>query len=97
MSNLDHIRLSDGRLPAFAIPGCYPIVYVTTDAGLLCPDCANGENGSDATTDPNVQDSQSGWLIESYGIHWEGEPEICDHCAAEIESAYGPIEETNDE
>lgn len=80
-------RDSAGELPAYAWPGGYPIIYLTADGGTLCPACANGENGSEATEDPIQDDRQ--WLIVASDVHWEGSPEICDHCNAEIESAYG--------
>lgn len=73
-------------LPAFAWPGGYPIVYVTADGAVLCPDCANGGNGSEASEDA---EPRSGWRLDGYAIHYEGPPEICDHCGAAVESAYG--------
>jgi hypothetical protein len=81
-------RDSDGKLSAFAWPGGYPIVYICGDGGTLCPACANGENGSDAST--TAEDKR--WLLIGADIHWEGEPMACDHCCAEIESAYGAPE-----
>jgi len=83
-------RDSDQRLSAYAWPGGYPIFYLLEDNGVLCPACANGENGSDASvaagTDPQ-------WHIVAADIHWEGDALVCDHCYGAIESAYGPIEE----
>jgi hypothetical protein len=38
---LSEIRQSDGKLPAYAWPGGYPIVYMARDNGILCPRCAN--------------------------------------------------------
>jgi hypothetical protein len=32
-------------------------------------------------------------LVESYLVHWEGEPIICTGCGAKVESAYGIPEE----
>lgn len=86
MDNLARVRMDDGSLPAYAWPGGYPIVYVMDDGEVLCPDCANGKNGSDASVGA---DAGSGWRIKGYQIHWEGEPEHCAHCNAEIPSAYG--------
>jgi len=74
-----------GRLPAWVWPGGYPIVYALEDGGHLCPQCANGVNDSDASLDND--DPQ--WNIIGAYIHWEGKPMRCDHCNAEIESAYG--------
>lgn len=79
-------RDTDGKLSAAAWPGGYPIVYILADGGCLCPGCANGENGSEASTDP---DTAADWRIIGADIHYEGAPIVCDHCSAEIESAYG--------
>lgn len=77
---------NNGKLPAYAWPGGYPLFYLFADGGLCCPDCANGRNGSEAQTD-DPDDKQ--WHIVACDVHWEGEPIICDHCNGEIESAYG--------
>ena len=82
-------RDDDGKLPAFAWPGGYPIYYVTRDGGELCPKCANGENGSEAAE--SHDDAQ--WELAGQGLHWEGDPLMCAHCGSEIESAYGAIED----
>ena len=82
-------RDDNGRLPAYAWPGGYQMYYVTDDGGCLCPNCANGENGSEASEDA---EPRSGWKLAGQDIHWEGEPIICDHCGSDIESAYGPVE-----
>jgi len=85
---------NDGKFIAFAWPGGYPVAYLAEDGDTFCPDCANGENGSDATT---VDDgSRSGWLVIGGFIHYEGPPEICAHCDAEVASAYGDPEETTE-
>ena len=83
-------RQSDGKLPAYAWPGGYPIVYIVADGGTLCPACANGENGSQAADaiDPQCPDDKQ-WRVIGFSIHYEGPPEICDHCGTEVESAYG--------
>jgi DNA-directed RNA polymerase subunit RPC12/RpoP len=83
-------RMEDGRLPAFAFPGGYPLYYLTADDGILCPDCANGDNGSEAQN-PECQDDRQ-WRIVCADIHYEGEPITCDHCSAQIESAYRETE-----
>jgi hypothetical protein len=94
-SNLPE-RDSDGKLPAFAWPGGAPLVYMTADGGELCPACANGENGSEAYTtghEPSFDDGSTydapDWHVVGYSIHEEGAPIRCDHCGAEVESAYG--------
>jgi hypothetical protein len=78
-------RDDSGEFPAFAWPGGYPIVYVVADGECLCPDCANGKNGSEAS---ETSDDRS-WRLVGCDVHWEGGPETCAHCNAQIESAYG--------
>lgn len=73
-------RDSDGMLPASVWPGGYPLYYVTEADGLqICPDCANKTD----TSDP----------AEYAGIHYEGQPIVCEDCGAAIESAYGDPDE----
>lgn len=74
-----------GMYPAFTSIGCYPIVYLTADNSTLCAACANGEDGSEASE--ASEDPQ--WRLVHSDVHWEGPPITCDHCNAEIESAYG--------
>lgn len=82
---------SDGTLPAFAWPGGYPIYYLTEDSAILCPGCANGENGSEASQ----QSDDKQWKLAACDVHYEGAPLSCEHCNAEIGSAYGdPSEAT---
>ena len=54
----------------------------------MCPNCANGEHGSEASEDS--EDPQ--WKLIGADVHWEGAPIQCDHCGADIESAYGDPE-----
>lgn len=77
-------RDSSGKLPAFAWPGGYPIIYVMDDEEVLCPDCAN--DPSNPVHEGGLAD---GWRIEGSCVHWEGEPLICAHCNGPVESAYG--------
>lgn len=93
MANL--AREPDGTLPRFGMPGRYPMIYLTADGGILCPDCANGKNGSraaDKDIDPERGDDDQ-WRIVAQDIFWEGRPTTCDHCEKEIESAYGDPEQ----
>lgn len=76
----------DGKYPAFAWPGGYPITYLLADGGVLCPACANGDNGSEATEDPGADKE---WRLAASDVHWEGPASTCECCGAELESAYG--------
>jgi hypothetical protein len=83
---LHEIREDDGRLPAYAWPGGYPIIYIVADGEVLCPDCANGENGSEADLD---RTDDPGWHLVGFEVYYEGAAEHCAHCNTEMESAYG--------
>lgn len=71
----------DDKLPAFAWPGGYPILYYCKDGTELCPDCANLalENfGVGEEDKPKLAD-----------VYYEGPSVFCGHCNKEVESAYG--------
>lgn len=78
-------RGADGRLLAIANPGGYSIVYYTADCALLCADCANGENGSEAS---DTHDERQ-WRIIGADVRWEGPTEQCAHCGVDLPSEYG--------
>lgn len=74
----------------YAWPGGYPKILVMTDGAVLCPKCVRSEYAQIARS--TIQGTRDGWRCEGAGIHWEGAPEICAHCNAEIPSAYGEQE-----
>jgi hypothetical protein len=68
----------------------YPVLLFMYDGECLCRGCVK----------ENVrlilrarQDWRSGWHAIGAHYHMEGEPVICAHCGAEVESAYGDPEE----
>ena len=78
---LDRMRDSEGRLPACAWPGGYPILYITADGLTICPKCANDEQSNEG--DP----------VEIGDVYWEGPDLSCEDCGGPIESAYGNPDE----
>lgn len=82
-------RNDDGTLPAYAWPGGYPIFYMTADNAVLCPDCANGKNGSEATETDDGSNECKQWLLICAEINYEDEAMYCEHCNVQIQSAYG--------
>ncbi len=75
MLNLDDLRDEEGRLPAHAWPGGYPIIYLTRDGEVYCAACANKD---DLYSTP-----------VAYRTYFEGPDLHCDECNTLIESAYG--------
>lgn len=67
--------------------GCYPIIHICDDGGILCADCCNDPRNPVHTDEPN-----DGWRIVASDVFYEGPPEHCAHCNREIESAYGDPE-----
>lgn len=76
-------RDTDGKLSKWAWPGGYPLFYMTEDNAVLCPACANGDNGSDTLTQDDPQ-----WNVVATDANWEDPDLFCEHCNARIESAY---------
>lgn len=70
----------DGRYPAWAFPGGYPIVYQTEQGAMICASCVN--------KDPMIQE-----LIDDRVVHIIGHPIECDNCKDIIESLFGPEDE----
>lgn len=68
-------RDSDGKLPAYAWPGGYTIVYYSDDGSVFCADCASQDGAEPPIT---------AW--ETYD---EGPDIYCDGCGARLESSYG--------
>lgn len=73
-------RDSDGKLPAYAWPGGYPLFYLDKHDNVLCPRCAN-EQDPDGDDAPVVGDA-----------NWEDPSLYCDECSERIESAYAEDE-----
>ena len=90
--NLDEIRDKNGKLPHYAWPGGYQILYLCEDDSILCPECVNdedlvytGEHHPDSWSDPR-------WHVVGQLVNWEGPPETCDHCNVVFASEYGEQE-----
>jgi len=74
-------RTPDGKLPAYVMPGGYPLLYVTPYNDFLCADCA-----TEALDDP---DEYEECRPKFYMVYLEGPTRHCEECNKEIESAYG--------
>lgn len=87
----DHNDLA-GKFPAHSTLGGYPLRYMMQDGGDLCGACVNGENGSEVGSDDAVYEDGTvdpQWTVVSVGPYYEGPVVQCDHCNADIASAYG--------
>ena len=86
------LEVNRDALPAYAWPGGYPLAYLCSDGGTLCPACVNRE--IDNIDDSTRRKLRDGWQLAGIDVHWEGPALTCDHCGKDIESAYGECEET---
>ena len=82
-------RDENGRLPAYAWPGGYPIFYLCADNGILCPQCANKESAVKEADEHADYPDFDQWRIVASDINWEDASLTCDNCSQPIESAYG--------
>ena len=74
-------RDRDGKLPSFAWPGGYPIIYIDKENSELCPSCA-----TKSLDDP---DELPQFKPVAFDVYYEGPAFTCDQCSTVIESAYG--------
>lgn len=74
-------RNGDGKLPAFASPGGYPLVYFLADGGILCPSCANLPEAHEG------DEGEKNWRLTGADALYEGLA-YCAHCDKEIVGAY---------
>lgn len=84
--------LRSGSLPAFAWPGGYTLVYLTSDNESLCAQCA----GNDYMEWLYSIDSGTQWQYDPpvmVFVFYEGPDDYCANCNNAIESAYGDPDE----
>jgi hypothetical protein len=83
MAKFNRAELSEnGKLPAYAWPGGYPIYYLCADGEVLCADCANSEEAV------NADESDKQWHIVGADCNYEDDCMHCAHCNKQIEPAY---------
>jgi hypothetical protein len=83
MTIKDLERIS-GKLPAYAWPGGYPILYLDRENSTLCAECA-----TKSLDDPEEVPQ---FKPVAFDVYYEGPTIHCEQCNAEIESAYGDPE-----
>ena len=67
----------------YAWPGGYQLAVVTTDGGILCPECVRAEWFNIADSDRREIDD--GWRPMGADIVHEGEEtQYCDHCNRQL-------------
>lgn len=80
--------------PRFTSVGSYPLAYIVSlwewhqskHTITVCAPCADKLEKREAYEKADQVEHVD--AIEAF-VHWEGEPEICEECNEEIESAYG--------
>ena len=85
-----------GHANAYAWPGGYPVFFLCSDGGCLCPSCVtkNRRQIFRATHEWHNRSRQfyhtpnCGWALEAADINWEDASLYCDNCNNRIESAY---------
>ena len=77
-------------LPAFSGPGGYPMLYVLSDGGCICPDCVNAniDEIDWANRGERRFNSHGGWAVDGFDINYEDADLVCDHCGKAIPAAY---------
>ena len=70
----------------YVFPGGYPTYLITTDSACICKDCARKEFKTLMRS--TLQRAGDGWQVDAIDVNYESEL-YCDHCSADIESAYG--------
>lgn len=71
---------SGGKLPAFSSVGSYPLFYANKDGETFCASCADDRHHH----------------VTEVDVNYEDESLYCDDCEAEIESAYGASDESEE-
>lgn len=77
-------------VPEFTEIGMYPLYYIASDNGLLCPDCVNS-NLNLCRDKSNDQ-----WFVVAQEVNWESRL-YCDACSKDILSAYDVVDEDNED
>lgn len=71
--------------------GCYPLFLVMADGACLCADCTKSEFSQiGRATRDSLRD---GWTAAAVAVNYESDI-TCDHCGEQIESAYGPVSDS---
>lgn len=80
-----------GKASLYAWPGGYPLFYVCTDGGTLCPQCVTKERAQIFRS--THEGSHNGWAIAGIDVNYEDINLYCDHCGQSIDPAYLTDEE----
>jgi len=72
---------------SYAWPGGYALHLILADGAALCRDCFRSEYKYIA--DDLRANYNSGWRPVALEVLWEGPPEYCANCSAEIPTEYG--------
>lgn len=84
--------IPNGVADSYAWPGGYPIYYLCTDGGVLCPKCVTKEYVQ--IKESTLARAKDGWALEGRDINYENPQLFCAHCNERIESAYAEEDKT---
>lgn len=74
------------RRERYAFPGGYPLALMTTDGGLLCPDCVASEFAQVSWEHRNKCDGGFRPAAVVCGAETDGDM-VCDHCGKVMQEA----------
>lgn len=77
-------------LDSYAWPSGYPIYYIFSDGGAICPDCVNTNVSEivEANNGKARHNSHGGWAVDGWDVNYDDADLTCDHCNKPIEAAY---------
>ena len=84
----------DVRAGKYTSVGCYPVFFLCSDGGTLCPVCARKEARRiiGAILDGGQCPDDRQWRVVAHDANWEDPELFCEHCSERIESAYAEPE-----
>lgn len=74
------LRFADALVAQpFSWPGLYQRVGITSDGGVLCPDCCRSERAAIGTTT-----GSDGWCLVGIDTLWDDGFTCCSHCGRQL-------------
>lgn len=77
--------------------GCYPLVAITGDNSILCSRCAHTDPEAIPLAGSKIDDYARHRKIARIDVYLEGPPLGCDSCSRDIPSAYGDLDDEQEQ